>query len=165
MSGVNIMTARTIQKALWQHYKRYKYLFSNIYIGYFEADFVAISKAGYTYEIEIKVSRSDFFNDFKKGDKHKKYASGDIHSPNRFYFATPKGLLKLEEIPDYAGLIEINNDYFKIVKSARNLHKEKLLDKNWFTYAMMKKLYYKNQILRDQHDIMDFDVKTGQLRL
>lgn len=66
--------------------------------------------------------------------------------PNRFYFATPKGLLTKEMIPEYAGLIEIddkdNNGNFigKKIKEAPVLHKQSnfskikdtLLDKFWW---------------------------------
>jgi hypothetical protein len=37
-----------------------------------ESDFLTFTKAGYCNEIEIKVSRGDYFNDFKKG-KHNIY--------------------------------------------------------------------------------------------
>lgn len=69
-------------------------------------DLFAISpnKANRAICFEIKVSRSDFKNDIKKEDKQ---------TParcfcNEFYYCTPKGLIKKEEIPVWAGLIEFD---------------------------------------------------------
>ncbi len=50
---------------------------------------------------EIKVSRADF-----KRDTHGKQREARLFS-DRFYYVTPKGLLRPEEVPDWAGLIEI----------------------------------------------------------
>ena len=55
---------------------------------------------------EIKVSRADFKNDIKK--ENKQIASRCFS--NEFYYCTPKGLLKKEEIPVWAGLIEFDLD-------------------------------------------------------
>jgi hypothetical protein len=47
--------------------------------------------------------------------------------PNKFFYCTPKGLLKLSDIPDYAGLIEISEiGFIENKKEAPFLHKEKL---------------------------------------
>jgi hypothetical protein len=40
--------------------------FQNIYVHGWEADHFSVTSTGYSYEIEIKVSRSDFKADFKK---------------------------------------------------------------------------------------------------
>lgn len=55
---------------------------------------------------EIKVSRSDFLRDVKAPLKQK---GARLYS-NEFYYATPRGLVKPEEIPDWAGLIECWSD-------------------------------------------------------
>src|SRR5690606_2196554 len=51
------------------------------------------------------------------------------HAPNRFYFACPKGLIKPEEVPDYAGLIYVPEEFMSQpcyeVKKAPFLHKVK----------------------------------------
>lgn len=69
-------------------------------------DLFAISpnKGNKTICFEIKVSRSDFKNDIKKEDKQ---TPARCFS-NEFYYCTPKGLLKKEEIPVWAGLIEFD---------------------------------------------------------
>ena len=46
--------------------------------------------------------------------------------PNYFNFVTPKDLISIDEVPDYAGLIYMNEDSsFTIVKKPKLLHKTK----------------------------------------
>ena len=52
---------------------------------------------------EVKVSRGDFLAELKQPQK-RKHA---LLVSNRFYFAAPKGLIKPEELPAEAGLIEV----------------------------------------------------------
>jgi len=48
-----------------------KYFMDNLYVFGWESDKLIETKTGYIYEFEIKVSRSDFKNDFKnKSEKH-----------------------------------------------------------------------------------------------
>jgi len=61
---------------------------------------------------EIKVSRSDF-----RRDNAVKQREARLFS-DRFYYATPPGLLAPEEIPDWAGLIEVTAEKRKIVVPA-----------------------------------------------
>lgn len=43
----------------------------NLFVYHWESDYIAITKNGYVYEVEIKISRADFLNDFKhKEEKH-----------------------------------------------------------------------------------------------
>lgn len=85
----------------------------NYYLGHWEADVLRIRRSGLVYEYEIKTSRADYFNDFKKefgnyhisaGNKHN-HLQGGQRKCNRFFFVVPSGLIKEEEVPDYAGLI------------------------------------------------------------
>jgi hypothetical protein len=111
--------------------------------GLAECDVISISKSNYIYEYEIKVSRSDFKADFNK-EKHKlmlerkctktkmikennqKVKDTLYLTCNYFNFVVPAGLVTIEEVPDYAGLIYIDEDFnFKIIKKAPLLHKEK----------------------------------------
>ena len=64
------MTVREIQQSINRHFKTHKYELNNSYVFDWESDFFSITTSGYAYEVEIKLSRSDFFADFKK-DKHK----------------------------------------------------------------------------------------------
>lgn len=113
--------------------------------GLQECDVISISKADYIYEYEVKISRSDFKQDFKK-PKHEMITEGkhtsnryvyvgknknkekDIwyHVPNYFYFVVPEGLVSVDEVPDYAGLIYIKeNSKFETIKKAPIIHKTK----------------------------------------
>jgi hypothetical protein len=93
---------------------------------WWECDVCEITESGYFREYEIKMSRADFKVDASKqrevyngtfwriGDpprpienKHSLLSLGDTRGPVEFYFVTPIGLLKPEEIPSWAGLLEI----------------------------------------------------------
>ena len=60
------MTEKTIQKALRRNFISHRYRFTNVYFFENESDFLTFLPNGYCYEIEIKISRSDFKADFKK---------------------------------------------------------------------------------------------------
>lgn len=67
-------------------------------------DFLAINPEPSTgcraTSYEIKVSRADF-----KKDTYEKQRGARLYS-DKFYYVVPEGLLKPEEIPDWAGLME-----------------------------------------------------------
>jgi hypothetical protein len=146
-----------------------KYTVGNLYLfrHNWETDFLVVQKNGYCYEIEIKTSRSDFFNDFKKVDKHSILKEGTYMSkkyrykvdestgkrvpdhyyspvewkfrPNKFYYCVPEGLIKPEEVPPYAGLMYVSTDgIVSTVKEAKFMHKEKLE----LTKKLCDKFYY-----------------------
>jgi hypothetical protein len=133
-----------------------KYLLSNLYVFQHESDYLALTKSGYWYEVEVKISRNDFFNDFKKVEKHE-ILSGirEGYKPNYFSYACPENLIKVEEVPEYAGLIYIKdkNDYYgTTVKTAPQLHKTKispeelnLVDKFYYNYTNYKTKYQNNE--------------------
>lgn len=108
-----------------------------------ECDVISISKSNYIYEYEIKISRSDFKADFNK-EKHKlmlernctkvrmikednqKIKETLYLTCNYFNFVVPTGLVTRDEIPEYAGLIYMDENLkFEIIKKAPILHKEK----------------------------------------
>jgi len=80
-----------------------------------ECDVYAITKTGYGVEVEVKISVADFRADFKKKKrKHKAFAMAmqvdcspgfATGGPRRYYFAAPKGMIGIDDIPDYAGLL------------------------------------------------------------
>lgn len=117
----------------------------------FESDFLSVTQAGLTHEIEIKMSRSDFLADFKKQNKHALIQHGEL--ANFFWFAAPKGMLKAQDIPDYAGHIEFEYETIQvgrntlvqyrmnayIVKDAPRIHRnKKKVDEKIF-----RSMYYK----------------------
>jgi len=103
--------------------------------GLQECDVISVSKSDYIYEYEIKISRQDFKRDFLK-EKHNHILNENFtyirkkqqffRVCNYFNYVVPKGLVSVEEVPDYAGLIYINEDFtFDIIKKPKLLHKVK----------------------------------------
>lgn len=102
----------------------------------FEADILKISKLGYTIEYEIKISRGDFFIDALKSrwvgsdGEPPRYFDAPIHrvikhdllqsgaTVNKFYYVVPDGLVGVDEVPSYAGLIFTKQEFFQVVKTA-----------------------------------------------
>lgn len=83
----------------------------NISWGMFlhECDMLVVTKAGYAYEIEIKVSKSDL-----KADMFKKHGHNS-RKIKRLYFAIPEELINaIEYIPERAGIIVVKpaNGYY-----------------------------------------------------
>lgn len=59
-------------------------------------------------------------------NKHDLLNGKNQYGPARFWYATPKGLIKIEEIPAWAGLVEIGELGWETrIKHAPKLHKEK----------------------------------------
>ena len=152
-------TEKSIQNLLESRFDsgNIKYTVSNLYLFRYnwETDFLVVQKnTGYCYEIEIKISRSDFLNDFKKVDKHSIIKNGTYvlkkykyrwdkelnksisepnyvdtewkFRPNKFYYCVPEGLISKEEVPDYAGLMYANEFGVTTIKEPKFLHKDKL---------------------------------------
>lgn len=169
-----------IQKALFRAFNSHRYKFTNLYFFKNESDWLSFTKDLYSYDIEIKISRSDFLADFKK-DRHKLMEAafqgkssvtlrgstqphvcnfsyrneyrvkrgwsdnyGEVtnkreivgHSRisikdctkvgNRFFFAVPEGLVTPEEVPEYSGLIYVNEyGSAEMIKKAPLIHKVK----------------------------------------
>lgn len=125
----------------------------NYYLGRYEMDVMRITRTGYLYEYEVKVSRSDFFADFRKehqvyekwapkgkqyrefrqkmgilpiglDSKHQQTQYGQ--RANRFFFVVPDSLIRPEECPTYAGLIYHQpNGRLLLIRNAPLLHKQK----------------------------------------
>lgn len=128
------------EKILWRlrlHRQHDHIVVPNVHAPW-ECDMLTITRAGYAHEFEIKVSRSDFLADFKK-EKHSLYESGasrlkpswhtnhpGLEIPGRFWFVTMEGIVKTEDIPAYAGWIEVRpGGYLKEIKRAPQVHREK----------------------------------------
>ena len=160
-------TEDTIQKVLRYGFlspNSIKYVMENLTVYKWESDTLLVTKSGYAYEIEIKISRADFKNDFKHKEKKHLFLerkAGDLgavlddrYRPNYFYYAVPEGLISPDEVPDYAGLIYIHPlsswPHFRVdnVKVATQLHKTKfdaerlgLMDKFYYNYRNWKQSF------------------------
>jgi hypothetical protein len=118
----------------------------NVFIGNYEADIFEITKAGYTSEYEVKISKADFKSDANKnngyysnaetGFKHKinykkdELARGD--RVNYFYYIVPEGLINKEDLPNYAGLI-----YVKKITTTYYTHSKGYYDKELLVYNII----------------------------
>lgn len=155
-----------------------KYFTENLNVYNWESDVLKITRSGYAYEFEIKISRADFKNDFKhKKKKHTLLESKESSSkiPNYFYYVVPEGLISEEEVPEYAGLIYVLGNInglgrtyyqFQEIKKAPKLHSDKideislnLIDKFYYNYIHWKNKHerdiieYKEQL--DKHYIFE----------
>lgn len=109
-----------------------------------ESDVIAINPNGYLFEFEVKLTKADFLKDKdkiisinrKRINKHKLYEQGGGSA--MFYFVAPKGILTIDDIPEWAGLIEVTTrEYPKYgtllvcnnVKNGKKLNKRKATDK------------------------------------
>ncbi len=146
----------TIQNALhsWRTERDHPFIAPNVTMPSGEMDLISISKAGFVYEHEIKISRADFKADFKhKEEKHvwmrdAKKLKGECvrwiennrqwgtfvlqHCANYFIYVCPADLVKAEEVPAYAGLCYWTpSKYWKygeilVIKEPPRLHREKV---------------------------------------
>jgi len=112
-------------------------------VGWWECDVFEVTSAGYFREYEVKLTHSDFVADKRKAMysfgmnnlyKHDLLQLGDNRGPSRFYYVTPSKLISTEEIPPWAGLIELShgNGLYRskwirhVVKKAPILHRRKI---------------------------------------
>ena len=190
-----VFTESFIQSALngFFAYNSVKYNIDGLYVFDWESDKLLETKSGYIYEFEIKISRSDFKNDFKhKKDKHiilageekygdkylpkyyefleenrkmgnwceenfikssannPRYLVGGHKRPNYFYYAVPTGLIDVEDVPDYAGLVYVDeNKRLVIKKKAPQLHKDKYADSE---LNLGEKFYYNMVKWKEKYD-------------
>ncbi len=162
------MTTNKIEDIVMKHYSQLGHTpittrFTGLGIG--EADVISITKAGFINEFEIKRSHSDYLADFRNKDyKHKAmlertgvkvYPSGNIwyRSANKFWFVVPEDLITLDEIPEYAGLIYVNENYLSIIKEAPRLHKYKATEELYkkIAHNLMNKFIYGCSYMNYQH--------------
>jgi len=63
------MTEKEVLNKLRKNFD-HKYVLTNSFVFSWESDYFGFTKSGYVYEIEVKLSVSDFNADFKKEQKH-----------------------------------------------------------------------------------------------
>lgn len=150
------------EQLLQQHLRGWKsnpkYIVENLYVFGWESDMLIMTRSGYWYELECKISFADFKNDFThKWQKHELLKNGDEkhRRPNYFYYCVPWYLSGkvLPLLPDYAGLIVLTeNGRLNEVKRVPCLHKQKytneelkLCDKFYYSYRNWKEALEKQQ--------------------
>lgn len=163
-------TERRIQVALFQEYAP-DLLIPNVQLSTWEADLVRLTSSMFIHEYEIKISRSDFRADFtsKRWTKRTRHQvlSGEMLSretvPNRFWYVAPFGLIRVEELPTYAGLIEIgegawNKRYcVKVTKAAPVIHKQKHED---VTLKLLRVLGWRYWHWRERDDFKQHEIEN-----
>jgi hypothetical protein len=134
-------------------------LVPNIEGGYGEMDVLRLTKSGYAYEYEVKISNADFNADKKKEVKHRSYQTvfenkpllnyfGQPKSkkgiPNYFIYVAPKGVLLADKIPKYAGFYEVGDGHIRCTIDAPKIHSEKFQDywKAKVLYSLHTKYLY-----------------------
>ena len=138
-----------VQKMLANRLRNTHYCFGNVSFLHNESDFLTISENGMVTDFEIKRSKSDFLNDFKK-PRHqfmldtyiKKDCKGILgRVANRFYFVIPTDLKDkiIHVLPKYAGLIIYDDAGPKTLIKAPLLHTELhpiqwLMNPNYYMY-------------------------------
>jgi hypothetical protein len=136
--------------------KRYDVIIPNCYTKWDnEADLFCIRPSGFCDEIEIKVSKADFRLDEKKtikvldGKSRRKYHKKpkrdvlqDGSMSNYFWYAFPEGLIDLEDVPDWSGIIIVNSSLHAYeIRQPKRLHNTKLSIEQQFKQT--KKLGYR----------------------
>ena len=154
---------------------------TNHFLADWEADILIIDQKGFSHEIEIKFSKSDFKNDFKKsytnvhtGEKylkHDKISCGD-YACNAVSFLMPMGMIDAAQVPAHCGLIEFyhNEDdwetTFQIIRPPTPLHEQpfwQLMDKDLFMRKMALNLLQRKFQLKARTEELifknPFDIK------
>lgn len=144
------LTARDLQLAFFRYERdRYQLLVPNTFIkDWFECDIIGVRESGYVDEIEVKISKSDFKEDFKKKirvDKNhclaeestdmktrgyfmnKHRAIQNSESPINYYWMIfPEGVVSLDEVPEEYGVMYVNDKKrLSVARQAKRLHNRK----------------------------------------
>jgi hypothetical protein len=116
------MNAKKILLILWQaNNKQFTVAAPNVYAGYgWESDLLALNKREYATEYEIKLTASDFKRDAKKQAWDREPAHNWNYKskydmlleglgPNRFYYVLPEGVVADDQVPEWAGIIRVED--------------------------------------------------------
>lgn len=149
------LSEELIQRILrFQYIKGYKYIAENLFVFKWESDYLVKTVSGYWYEMEIKISFSDFKNDAKnKKEKFEILGKGEYYHrgqlfkedkrPNYFSYCVTEDMVDkvLPLLPDYAGLYFIDEKHHHLVnvKAPQQIHKEKISDES---LKLTEKFYY-----------------------
>lgn len=93
----------------------------------YEADMFVVRPSGYCLEVEIKISKQDIKADLRKSKwRNNNDGFGRVHTSDyivrEFYMALPKELCNEPNIPDFAGILQVEpspNQYWSGVTLLR----------------------------------------------
>lgn len=136
----------TVRLKEWLHFHGHTFVMKSFLYRKSEMDMMSMYD-DYLTEYEIKTCRENYSNDFKKivfmgkpCNKHAIIRSGQWIA-NRFYFVCQEGLIDLDHLPEYAGLITFSEhtQKFTIIRHAPWIHKQRVPP--GFYKTLSKKLY------------------------
>lgn len=113
-----------------------KFIVENLYVFGWESDMLIMTRSGYWYELECKISLTDFKNDFThKWQKHELLKTGEWH-PFTFVCreTDEKALSKFESFPDYH--IEKAGKAWNIYRECQEVSKREHRRPNYFYYCV-----------------------------
>jgi len=114
-----------------------------------ECDFIDVTNSGYIKEYEIKINKSDFYNDKKKQMKHFNLKNRIGKIPSQFWYVIYGFELDIDEVPEYAGLLKVVKGHrygIEEVKKAPRLSKEKITEDQ--KAALVRAIYYRYWSIR-----------------
>lgn len=133
------MTESDAQLALARKFDWFRNLIvPNAYLGFWEMDVAVVTPSGYLWEVEVKLTKSDWKADLKKEKwEHFEMMLGpETKVPSRFYYCVPPELVAggiPEWVPEKAGVLVIrpqpNTNYNYRIDGARapkRIHNNKL---------------------------------------
>jgi len=177
MRGYEGMNEQIIQQQLSKDFYGKGFFFKNAHFGGFECDFLHISKADITHEIEIKCSKQDFkrdfthkhcgvqrelikeynlptINNYREVQKHVILASKCPIGPQRYSFCFPEGLINHDDVPEAYGIYEVKERgepgsiIIKKVRAPKLRHKNKIKDK---TISRLLVNYWHNRVYKETY--------------
>ncbi len=146
-----------------------QFVLANTYIYAWECDYFGVSKKGYSYEIEIKTSKSDFLADFKKVKKHKML---ELARAGKEYITTKGYFQYIYDRKEFGGSIrkdvqgfgeipEESERQFNFRPFCTQVYFKKIFTPNRFYYAVPDGLVKKSEVPKYSGLIY---IKDGQLR-
>lgn len=143
-----------------------RYAVANLHVFGWESDFLVKTKAGYWYEVEVKISRDDFRNDRKHKAEKYDVLEGRREGlrPNYFSYCVPENLFeKVKDlIPDYAGVVVITDSgYVRQKYAPARLHSDKLSNEQ---LELTEKFYWNYANLRFDTGRIDAEARIKQLK-
>ena len=163
--------AQYITRKLYYHFTaQNKVACHNTFFGSFESDFIFMTNSGYITEIEVKISRGDYANDFKKEksvwipdderqdpeewtrmiNRHDQLKNGKT-GYKRFYFAMPEELAESVageqragaiQLPEHCGLLSVGRWVRTLVKAPLLPRAKKFEDSDYI--KIMEPHYHKS---------------------
>lgn len=141
------MNERSMQNRLYADLisRKHRFIVPSTTVLGWESDLVSVTGAGFICEYEIKISRSDFKADLKKS-RHRRLSQDATRpyyrGPAYFYYAVPRDMVRIDEVPDYAGLIFVY-PMMQIIKKAPRLNKNKIsqMQVAWLQRSIMARFW------------------------